>query len=67
MNTSKVATYRAEISKERAELERLSLSLISLLQTVDIEYIDFYSIINQINNHTTIINKLEYLIALEYQ
>lgn len=67
MNTDNINRYQQQIDKERESLERLSLSLISLLQTVDIEYIDFYSIINSINNSTTLINKLEYLKSLEYK
>ena len=65
MNTDKIELYNREIAKNRTELEQIAKNLIVLLQTVDIEYINFYEIINTVDNCTTVINKLEYLKALE--
>ena len=66
MNTQKVTEYRKQRQICKDNLQTITEDLKKLLDTVPIELIDWYSIIELINTETVLIDKIDYLIALEY-
>ena len=67
MNNDKIRAYNKQKDICKNNLNIISNDLIKLLQTVPIELIDLYAIIELINKETTLIDKIDYLIALEYK
>lgn len=54
-----------ELEKVNEDIQKLTDSLIKVLNDVGIEYIDLYAYINKIENLKSRKNKIEYMIASE--
>ena len=66
MDVQKVTEYRKQRQICKDNLQTITEDLKKLLDTVPIELIDLYAIIELINKETVLIDKIDYLIALEY-
>ena len=67
MNIDKINSYNKQKDICRTNLETITTDLIKMLETVPIELIDLYAIIELVNKETVLIDKIDYLIALEYK
>lgn len=66
MNIKKVENYNKQKKICKENLKIITNDLIKMLETVPIELIDLYQIIELVNKETILIDKIDYLIALEY-
>ena len=66
-NNTRLKLLKSDLNDINNDIKKVQQQLINLLKTTNIEYIDLYYFINLIDTLKARKNKIQYLIALEYE